>query len=65
MDMLQEFPILIKEIVTKSYTVKLEQHDDLYVVSYNGKPLHPVSNLTLALHFFDKLVLREDKGYNN
>lgn len=65
MDMLQEYPKLVKEIVTKNYSVKIEQHDDLYVVTYNGKSLHPVSNLTLALHFFDTLVLKEDRTNNN
>lgn len=65
MDLLQEYPIVVKEVITARYSVRLEQHDDLYVVSYNGKPLHPVSNLTLALHFFDTLVLKEDKIKNN
>ena len=40
--MLDEYPILIKEVYNKRYCVRLEQHDDLYVVSFNNKPLPPV-----------------------
>lgn len=59
--------VLIKEISNekKGYFIRLEQHDCLYVVIRNGRPLPPVSNLSMALSLFDKLVDKEDKVYNN
>lgn len=62
--MLEDSPILIKEITTKKYTAKIEQHDNLYVVSYNDRSLPPVSNLTMALYLFEKLIDKEDKIIN-
>lgn len=56
----------IKKIEANGHIVMLEQHDGkndtFYVVSRDGKALAPVSNLTLALHFFDSL---SEKTYDN
>jgi hypothetical protein len=63
--------MVIKEITNnqKGYTVKLEQHEHLYVVRYYDKKdsilSPPVTDLTLALDLFNKLLDKEDKiNYN-
>ncbi len=63
--------MVIKEITNneKGYTVKLEQHEHLYLVRYYDKKdsilSPPVSDLTLALDLFTKLLDKEDKiNYN-
>lgn len=61
--------MLIKEITKRGYCVKLEQHEHLYVVTYGDStgsyPSIPVSDLTLALDLFNKLLDKNDKiNYN-
>lgn len=63
--LMEDSPILVKEITTKENSIKIEQHGNLYVVVYNGKNLPPVSTLSMALYFFDKLIDKQDKTYNN
>lgn len=59
--------MVIKEITDnkKGYTVKLEQHKHLYVVRYYDKKdsilSPPVSDLTLALDLFNKLLDKDRK----
>lgn len=52
----------VKCIIVDGHTVKLDQHDGktctLYEVSYDGKALHPTSNLTVALDMFETLSER-------
>ena len=47
---------MVKELETKNCSLKIEQHGEFYVVSYNGDSLHPVSTLTVALGLFDTLA---------
>jgi len=58
--------MLVKEITQNGHTVRLSQHDGktttLYEVSLDGKALHPVTSLTLALQLFDTLC---EKSYDN
>jgi hypothetical protein len=63
--------MVIKEITNnkKGYCVRLEQHEHLYVVSYRDNrddvTSPPVTDLTLALDLFNKLLDKEDKiNYN-
>lgn len=59
--------MLIKEIIQDGHSVRLEQHDGVrntfYVVMYDERALMPITNLTLALEFFDRLT--EEKFISN
>jgi len=63
--------MVIKEITDhkKGYSVKLEQHEHLYIVKYwdksNDIKSPPVTDLTLALDLMNKLVDKDRKfNYN-
>lgn len=61
--------MIVKEIISNGNSVRITQHDGktctLYEVSLNGKALKPVSNLTLALKFFDSLCEKSHVAQGN
>lgn len=54
--LLQTFPKMVKVFETKDVCIRIDQHGEFYVVSYNGDSLHPVTNLTVALGLFETLA---------
>lgn len=64
MNLLEHYPRVIKEIITKEYKITLEQHADLFMVRYNNMNPLVFATLTIAIDTFEKLIGKSHRMYN-